>query len=184
VRLPALRRAVAVVPQEPTLFKASLKQNLGGEDLTDAEALAALQRCGLDARQTTGKATLPEALAAEISASTLSAGQQQLLMAARALARRPRVLVLDESTACLDREAADHLHEVIHAHCGEVTVLSIAHRLRFVANSDRILVLGPGGEVLALDTPARLLEREGGYFATCWQLEGGQQPVEAGAGPA
>eukprot|EP00415_Alexandrium_ostenfeldii_P003982 UN3982 len=91
-------------------------------------------------------------------------------MAARALVRRPKILILDESTAFLDGESAERLLEVIATQCKDSTVLSIAHRLRFVLASDRILVLS-GGRLIAFDTPAKLLEDQDGYFATNWRLE-------------
>jgi len=178
LRLTALRQRVAVVPQEPTLFAMTLKENVG-EEFTDAEVLTALQWCGLEARQLTGKEEGPiaDALTAALRPGSLSVGQQQLLMAARALVRRPRVLVLDECTASLDRESADRLLEVLNTHSKDATVLAIAHRLRFVLRSDRILVLS-AGKVLACDTPARLLEQPDSYFAVNLRYEQQQEGGE------
>jgi len=163
-----LRKVIAVVPQEPTVFSAPLKVNVGVE-FTDAEVITALEWCHLDARQITNRYTTPEALWTNVH-ENISVGQQQLLMAARALVRRPKVLVLDECTAALDRDMADKLLEVINTHSKEATVLSIAHRLRFVIKSDRILVLA-NGEFIALDTVDNLLKDEDGYFATNYRLE-------------
>lgn len=169
LKLSALRRAVGLVPQEPAWFNCSLRSQVSGEH-TDAEILAALERCGLDARQITRTTTSPEALAKVLSPSDLSVGQRQLVMVARALVRRPKILVMDESTAFLDRKSSDRLLEVIAAQCKDSTVLSIAHRLRFVLDADRIMVLS-GGQVIAFDTPASLLEDKDGYFATNFSLE-------------
>jgi len=167
-----VRRAVGLVPQDPVIFRMSLKDNIaGGADFTDAEVAASLTHCGLDARQLTGKSTVGEALQAELAVSGLSTGQQQMLMAARAIVRRPKVLVLDECTASLDVGTAHQLLQVIGAHCADATVLSIAHRLRFVLRCDRILVLGNGGHILGLDTPANLMREEDGYFAACLRHE-------------
>jgi len=172
LRLSDLRSKVAVVPQEPTIFSMSLRDNIG--TFTKAETLAALEWCGLDARQVTQRPTLEEALEAPIATGALSVGQQQLLMAARALARRPKVMILDECTACLDRESADRLLEAVTRHAESASVLSIAHRLRFVLRSDRILVL-KHGEVIALDTPAKLLEDASSYFSVNLRLEQQEQ---------
>jgi len=172
LKLPELRKHIAVVPQEPTLFPATLKQNIG-EEFTDEEVIAALESCGLDARQITQKdasAPVEEALASGIAEGSLSIGQQQLLMASRALVRRPKVMILDECTASLDRESADRLQNVIVKQSTDSTVLSIAHRLRFVADMDRILVLR-SGKIIGLDTPAKLLEDENGYYAVNYRLE-------------
>eukprot|EP00747_Dinoflagellata_sp_TGD_P056272 gnl/TRDRNA2_/TRDRNA2_150004_c1_seq1.p1 gnl/TRDRNA2_/TRDRNA2_150004_c1~~gnl/TRDRNA2_/TRDRNA2_150004_c1_seq1.p1 ORF type:complete len:391 (+),score=66.49 gnl/TRDRNA2_/TRDRNA2_150004_c1_seq1:59-1174(+) len=171
LRLSALRRAVTLVPQEPTVFSGwSLKENVGRE-YTDAEVLATLERCGLDARSLTSATSLQEALKSALTAGSLSLGQRQLLSLSRALVRRPRILILDEVTSALDRQTADKLMEVMAVQNLEATVLSIAHRLRFVIKSNRILVLGTGGQVLACDTPAKLLEDEDGYFAVNYRLE-------------
>jgi len=164
-----VRRVIAVVPQEPTFFPWTLKQNVG-QEFTDAEVLEVLDWCGLDPRQLTGQNDLRAALNAGVNQG-ITVGQQQLLMAARALVRRPKIIILDECTAALDRESADRLLEVVTSHTEDATVLSIAHRLRFVLKSDRILVLGHLGTVLGLDTPAKLLEDADGYFATNLRLE-------------
>jgi len=168
LKLDSLRKVVAVVPQEPTVFGAPLKINVGIE-YTDAEVITALEWCHLDARQITNKGHIIEALWSNVH-ENLSVGQKQLLMAARALVRRPKVLILDECTAALDRETADKMLDAINTHSKEATVLSIAHRLRFVLKSDRILVLA-NGELVALDTVDNLLKTEDGYFATNLRLE-------------
>lgn len=164
-----LRRVIGIVPQEPTFFPWNLKENVG-EEFTDAEVVAALELCGLDVRQVTGQADLWQALYSGINPG-ITIGQQQLLMAARALVRKPRVMLLDECTAAVDRESADRLLDVLMTHTKDATVLSIAHRLRFVLQSDRILVLGHKGQIIGLDTPEKLLADEDGYFAKCWKLE-------------
>jgi len=167
----SLRRAVACVPQEPTIFDwMTVKQNVG-EEYTDAEVITVLEKCGLNVRELTQQASYEVALSIPVGYLGLSTGQAQLMMVARALARRPKVLILDECTASLDRESVDKLLGVIKSECGDCTVLSIAHRLRFVLQSDRILVLDYGGKILALDTPARLMEDTEGYFVTNLNLE-------------
>jgi len=169
LKLSLLRSKVAVVPQDPTILKMSLKENVG-EEFTDAEVLMALERCCLSPQALTGIESLSDALAAPLNAKALSIGQQQLLMAARALVRKPKVLILDECTASMDRESADQLLEVVTKHTKDSTVLAIAHRLRFVINSDRILVLGHGN-LICLDTPANLMKDTDSYFATNVSLE-------------
>ena len=82
----------------------------------------------------------------------------QLFCVARALVWRPKILVLDEATADLDQESANELLRVIADSFADITVISIAHRLNFIRDSDKILVLNAGGTVNAYDTPAKLLE--------------------------
>ena len=88
----------------------------------------------------------------------LSDGQKQLFCVARALIRKPKILVLDEATADLDAASATELLRVVDEQFKATTVLSIAHRLNFIKNSDKILVLNTGGTVNAFDTPANLLK--------------------------
>ena len=78
------------------------------------------------------------------------------------------MLVLDEATADLDTDSAEMLLAVVEEHFKSTTIVSIAHRLNFIRNSDKILVLNPGGTVNAFDTPENLI-KQGGYFAK--QLE-------------
>ena len=73
--------------------------------------------------------------------------------------------MLDEATADLDAASATELLRVVEAEFKETTVLSIAHRLNFIRNSDRILVLNTGGTVNAFASPAKLLEDPDGYFS-------------------
>jgi len=156
--LECLRAALGIVPQEPVVFSGSLKDNLGGDSVTDVAALTALVSCGLPslARHTS--------LDKELLASDLSLGEVQLLAAARALLRCPKVLVLDEATAALDKDSADRLLGVISTQAANTTVLSIAHRLTFVLGCDRILVLRRGGTLEAFDTPSELQRDQDSYF--------------------
>jgi ABC-type multidrug transport system fused ATPase/permease subunit len=95
----------------------------------------------------------------------LSDGQRQLFCVARALVRKPKILVLDESTADLDQDSANELLRVIDENFTDTTVISIAHRLNFIRNSDKILVLNTGGTISAFDTPENLLKDTSGYFS-------------------
>ena len=83
------------------------------------------------------------------------------------------MLVLDEATSALDFKSSKRLMALIKTHCKGVTVLAIAHRLEFVADFDKILVLKPGGIVEAFDTPARLMKRPNSYFAEQMRREKG-----------
>ena len=91
------------------------------------------------------------------SGSNLSSGQRQLLCMARALLRNARVLVLDEATSNVDTASDALIQETVGAAFADCTVLTIAHRLHSILDSDRVLVL-EDGKVKEFDTPDRLLQ--------------------------
>lgn len=99
------------------------------------------------------------------SGSNLSSGQRQLLCMARALLRKARVLVLDEATSNVDTASDALIQETVRAAFADCTVLTIAHRLHSILDSDRVLVL-EDGRVKEFDTPERLLQVSIG--TGCW----------------
>lgn len=155
-----VRANMAIVPQFPTLFDGTVRENLIGgnrvQDDSDSHLLKVLTSCRLEVLVERGLEGLM---------GKLSDGQRQLFCVARALVRRPKILVLDESTADLDQSSANELLRVIADNFADTTVLSIAHRLNFIRDSDKILVLNTGGTINAYDTPDNLLKDKAGYFA-------------------
>ena len=89
--------------------------------------------------------------------SNLSSGQRQLLCMARALLRKAKVLVLDEATSNVDTASDALIQETVRAAFADCTVLTIAHRLHSILDSDRLLVL-EDGKVKEFDTPEKLLQ--------------------------
>lgn len=98
--------------------------------------------------------------------SNYSVGQRQLLCLARALARNPKVLLLDEATASIDMKTDHLIQEMLSNEFKDTTVVTIAHRLNTIIGYDKILVLKEG-EIAEFDTPERLLQEEEGYFSRC-----------------
>lgn len=97
----------------------------------------------------------------------LSVGQRQLVCLARALLRKTKVLILDEATAAVDLETDDLIQKTIRSEFKDCTVLTIAHRLNTIMDSDRVIVLDKG-EVVEFDTPANLLTRpESIFYGMC-----------------
>ncbi|NXU37523.1 MRP1 protein, partial [Drymodes brunneopygia] len=156
-----LRGNLNIIPQDPILFSGTLQSNLDplGKH-SDLELWEVLQLCGLkDFVQ-----SLPKKLLHEISegGENLSVGQRQLVCLARALLRKTKILVLDEATASVDMETDNFVQSTIKTEFHNCTVLTIAHRLHTIMDSERVLVLD-AGRILEYDTPQNLLQRKGAF---------------------
>jgi ATP-binding cassette subfamily B protein len=140
----ALRTHLATVMQEPTLFSRTVAANIGygvvTADAGEIERAAALA-CADEFIE-----RLPGGYAASVGdrGVQLSGGQRQRLAIARAILRRPKILVLDEATSALDAELDSFVQIGLRAIEGRPTTLIIAHRLSTVANVDRVIVLDQG----------------------------------------
>ncbi|CAN0058507.1 unnamed protein product, partial [Hapterophycus canaliculatus] len=142
--------------QEPVLFSGSLRANLDPfEVYTDEEVWDALDQASLAATVRRFPNGLQERVAEY--GESLSAGQRQLVCLARALLRKTRVLLLDEATSSVDYETDNVIQSTLRSAFRDCTVLTIAHRLNTIMDSDRILVMDDG-KVAELDSPAALLE--------------------------
>jgi len=84
-----------------------------------------------------------------------SVGQRQLLCLGRALLRKAKILLMDEATASVDIETDDLIQKTIREKCRDVTVLTIAHRINTILDSDRVMVLD-SGRIAEFDTPSNL----------------------------
>ena len=100
--------------------------------------------------------------------SNFSQGQKQLICIARALLRKPKILLLDEATSSVDTEMDAFIQQSIKNNFSKCTVLTIAHRLDTIIDSDRIMVLD-AGKVVEFDAPQKLLDMEEGVFAKLWK---------------
>ncbi|GAB3267666.1 ABC transporter ATP-binding protein [Chitinimonas naiadis] len=163
------RADVGLVPQEPFLLAASVRDNIAmGRPLTDQqiETAARAARChdfivALEA----GYATqLGE------GGARLSTGQKQLIAIARALAGRPRILFLDEATAHIDSETEQVVQQALTALRGQVTIIAIAHRLSTIRDADQIVVLNHG-RVAELGNHDALMSQEGGIYQRLYLLQ-------------
>ncbi|XP_031468368.1 multidrug resistance-associated protein 1-like [Phasianus colchicus] len=156
-----LRGNLNIIPQDPILFSGTLQSNLDplGKH-SDHELWEALELCDLKSFVQ----SLPKKLLHEISegGENLSVGQRQLVCLARVLLRKKKVLVLDEATASVDMETDNLVQSTIKREFYNCTILTIAHRLHTVMDSERVLVLD-AGKILEYDTPHNLLQQKGAF---------------------
>merc|ERR1712161_42126 len=110
--------------------------------------------------------SLPEGLNDQVAegGENFSQGQRQLRCIARSLLRKPKILVMDEATASIDNTTDAAIQQMIRENFASATVLTIAHRLNTIMDSDRVLVLDDGN-VAEFDSPTALMN-QGGIFAS------------------
>ncbi|KAJ2520559.1 hypothetical protein H4217_001964 [Coemansia sp. RSA 1939] len=158
-----VRSKLSIIPQDPVLFAGTVRENLDPfGSYPDQEIWNALQHAHLAEYIRTKE----EGLEFEVmqNGSNFSVGQRQLICLARALLKRAKVLVLDEATAAIDNSTDAIIQESIRKEFKDCTVLTIAHRLNTIIDSDMILVV-EGGRLAEYDTPQNLLDRENSLFA-------------------
>lgn len=155
VALKVLRKRIAIIPQDPVLFIGTVAKNLDpfGE-YSSEEIWKVLEQVELK----NVVSELPLGLETNIQegGANFSVGQRQLICLARALLRQSRILVIDEATANVDPLTDDLIQRKIKECFHESTVLTIAHRLHTVMNSDRVMVF-ENGELIEFDHPHTLL---------------------------
>lgn len=162
ISLKELRSSISIIPQEPVLFSGTVRQNLDPFGKHNDEAIwAALNSVRLKKLVAEMDGGL-DAIVVE-GGHNFSAGQRQLFCLARAILRRNPVLVLDEATANVDPETDYFIQATIRQMFSDCTVLTIAHRLHTIMDSDRVLVLD-ASQVREYDEPHLLLEK-GGFLA-------------------
>lgn len=194
ISLQQVREAITIIPQEPTLFKGSVRFNLDPENTrTDKEILDLLGKAGLvelilkkkkeeeEKKKELDAKLTPEQLAhamalkqieddsllnyqIQAGGDNLSSGEKSLICICRAILRKNKIVILDEATANIDIETEQVIQKLIKESFKSCTMIVVAHRLQTIIESDRVLVLDLG-KVAEFDTPSVLRKRPESHFA-------------------
>lgn len=162
-----LRSRLSIIPQDSQVLEGSIRSNLdplnqySSEKLLDVLELSHLQSHVL--KMAKEQECLPLDVAIQEGGSNLSVGQKQLVCLARALLNPSKVLVLDEATSSVDLETDNVVQQTIRAQFQGKTILTIAHRLDTVMDSDKIVVLDQG-KIVEVGAPDDLLEQKGWFY--------------------
>lgn len=160
--LDALREDVAMVLQKNVLFSGTIKENLrwGNENATDEEMINACKISQADefiSKFPDGYDTYVEQ-----GGTNLSGGQKQRICIARSLLKKPKILILDDSTSAVDTKTDAMIRNAFEQIIPETTKIIIAQRISSVENADKVIILD-GGRVDAFDTPENLLKTNNIY---------------------
>ena len=159
----SLRKSISYIPQDPFLFNSTIRENLlivdpqaSEESIWEALEFAA-------AADFVKK--LPQGLDTLIGdrGIRLSGGERQRLVLARAILRKPSILVLDEATSALDTENEAKIQKAIEGLKGSMTIIVIAHRLSTIRHADQVLVMD-GGEIIQAGEYHQLAKEKRGMF--------------------
>lgn len=170
--LESARSLVCVIPQEPHLFSGSIRFNVDPFSVYSDEQVRSALRDAHIAEAVQEMGGLAEAQVEE-GGRNLSVGQRQLISLARAILRRCPVVLMDEVTASIDFETDRLIQETIRSSpsLAKATILTVAHRLRTIADSDLIVVL-QAGEVVEVGPPSQLLECQTSFFRSLAERSG------------
>jgi len=156
-KLETLRNEVAMVLQKNVLFSGTIKENLkwGNENASDEEIIQACK----DAQAYDFIMSFPHQFETELGQGgvNVSGGQKQRLCIARALLKKPKIIILDDSTSAVDTATDSKIRAAFKANLKDTTTFIIAQRITSVADADRIIVLDKG-QIVALGSHEELLK--------------------------
>ena len=164
------RDLIGYIPQQPFLFNASIKDNIlwANPEIDEEDILRACKLAYVDDFVNDMKDGY-ETVVGE-RGMKLSGGQAQRICLARALARNPQILILDEATSSLDSNSESLIKESIDNLQGNITIISVAHRLSTIVNSNQIFYL-KDGSLIEQGTFNELMAKNGEFYRVA-QLQG------------
>ncbi|RZC39500.1 ABC tran domain containing protein [Asbolus verrucosus] len=152
-----LRSSIAIIPQDPILISGTIRDNIDPlKKLEDEEIWKIIKIAKLEGTISNLSDTID-------SSTNFSAGQKQLICLARAIARKNKIVILDEATANLDNETDSIIRDVIEENFASCTLIVIAHRLVSVLSSDVVMVIDEG-QIVEQGEPSQLLESKNSLF--------------------
>ncbi|XP_073203967.1 ATP-binding cassette sub-family C member 4 isoform X4 [Lepidochelys kempii] len=157
-----LRKKISIIPQEPILFTGTMRKNLDPfNEYTDEELWNVLEEVQLKE----AVEELPDKMETQLaeSGSNFSVGQRQLVCLARAILKKNQILIIDEATANVDPRTDELIQKTIREKFAQCTVLTIAHRLNTIIDSDKIMVLD-AGRLKEYNEPYILLQEKESLF--------------------
>ena len=172
VGLKKLRSNITIIPQDPTLMEGSLKFNIDPLNNHTEQEIEEVMReigfwyiCERNLEENKNKPEEEKGLNMIITENggNISIGERQLICITRAILRKSKIIIMDEATASIDVNTENIIQKAINNLLNDSTILTIAHRIKTVLNSDRILVLD-NGEVKEFDSPKILLENKNSMF--------------------
>lgn len=149
-----IRSRMIAIPQDPFILSSSIRQNIDPSlSISEEQIKEALTKVSLwPIIESRG------GLDQDMKSQPLSQGQQQLFCLARAMLRESRILILDEATSNVDMETDKRMQEIIRKHFRDHTVITVAHRVETILDSDVVAVLDKGG-LAEFGSPKDLLRR-------------------------
>ena len=160
--LKKLRSSLTIIPQDATIMDGTLRYNIDPiGQFNDQNIINVMSKIGFEYIIHNH----PDGLSQNISenGSNLSIGEKQLICITRAILRKTKIIVMDEATASIDFKTEEIIQRAINEILKESTLITIAHRIKTVINSDKILVLD-NGEIIEYDTPDNLLKNKDSFF--------------------
>lgn len=179
-----LRSRLSIIPQDPVLFQGSVRKNLDPFNdytdevlwdtlrrarLLDSRELAVAKQMKFDPSSNVGYDFLHKFHLDQIvedDGVNFSFGERQLIALARAMVRKPKILILDEATSSVDYETDAKIQAILSSEFAHCTILCIAHRLKTILHYDRILVMDKG-KVIQRDAPYNLFNKRGVFRTMC-----------------
>lgn len=163
MNLTSYRNQIAIVPQNTVLFTGTLRDNIAYADsnATDEEILSVIERLGLKSTVE----SLPKGLNTDLreNGGNFSGGQRQRISIARALIRKPRVILFDEATSALDTESEALVTKAVQEMTGNCTTFLVAHRLSTIQTADWIVVI-EDGHITEQGRYQDLMQKKGRFY--------------------